>query len=97
MTFSVLQTKTICLVFSNHFDSLFLLFSGPPGAGKSTTGMLLARKHGYIYYEADCFGMFANPFVDPNVEEPTLQVLKQKPLKVMIQNVCINHTVILHC
>ena len=47
--------------------------------------MLLARKHGYIYYEADCFGMFANPFVDPNVEEPTLQVLKQKPLKVLIQ------------
>ena len=66
-----------------------ILFSGPPGAGKSTTGMLLARKHGYIYYEADCFGMFANPFVDPNVEEPTLQVLKQKPLKVLIQIVCI--------
>ena len=63
----------------------FLFFSGPPGAGKSTTGMLLARKHDYIYYEADCFGMFANPFVDPNVEEPTLQVLKQKPLKVLIQ------------
>jgi cytidylate kinase len=75
-----------CIVFSNHFASFIsILFLGPPGAGKSTTGMLLARKHGYIYYEADCFGMFANPFVDPNVEEPTLQVLQQKPLKVLIQ------------
>merc|ERR1711988_306658 len=55
--------------------------SGPPGAGKSTTGGLLARNHGYIYYEADCFGQFANPFVDPNVEEPTLEIMKQKPLK----------------
>ena len=44
--------------------------------------MLLARKHGYIYYEADCFGMFANPFVDPNVDEPTLAIMTQKPLKV---------------
>ena len=73
-------------IFSVHFGSfIYFLFLGPPGAGKSTTGMLLARKHGYIYYEADCFGMFANPFVDPNVEEPTLQVLQQNPLKVLIQ------------
>ena len=79
-------TPCRCIVFSNHFGSFISIsFLGPPGAGKSTTGMLLARKHGYIYYEADCFGMFANPFVDPNVEEPTLQVLKQKPLKVLIQ------------
>ena len=79
-------TPCRCIVFSNHFGSfIYILFLGPPGAGKSTTGMLLARKHGYIYYEADCFGMFANPFVDPNVEEPTLQVLQQKPLKVLIQ------------
>ena len=79
-------THCRCIVFSNHFGSFIsILFLGPPGAGKSTTGMLLARKHGYIYYEADCFGMFANPFVDPNVDEPTLQVLQQKPLKVLIQ------------
>ncbi len=44
--------------------------------------MLLGRNHGFVYYEADAFGFFANPFVDPNVAEPTLQVLKQKPLKV---------------
>jgi len=55
--------------------------SGPPGAGKSTSGMLLGRKHGYVYYEADCFGMFVNPYVDPNVEEPTLAIMQQKALK----------------
>ena len=58
------------------------LFLGPPGAGKSTSGQLLGRHHGYVYYEADCFGMFVNPFVDPNVDEPTLQIMKQTPLKV---------------
>ena len=26
-------------------------FSGPPGAGKSTTAQLMGRKHGYVYYE----------------------------------------------
>ena len=55
---------------------------GPPGAGKSTSGMLLGRNHGYVYYEADVFGMFANPFMDPNVDEPTLAIMTQKPLKV---------------
>ena len=29
--------------------------SGPPGLGKSTTAQLLSRKHGYVYYEGDCF------------------------------------------
>ena len=55
--------------------------SGPPGAGKSTSAQLLARNNGYVYYEADCFGMTVNPFVDPNVEEPTLAIAKQTPLK----------------
>ena len=55
---------------------------GPPGSGKSTSGQLLGRNHGYVYYEADCFMMFSNPFVDPNIDEPTLQMAKQKPLKV---------------
>ena len=29
--------------------------TGPPGTGKSTTAQCLARDHGYVYYEADCF------------------------------------------
>ena len=46
----------------------------------------MGRKHGYVYYEADCFGMFVNPFIDPNVEEPSLALAVQKPLKVRIQH-----------
>jgi len=60
-----------------------LWFSGPPGAGKSTAASIMGRKHGYVYYEADCFGMFVNPFIDPNVEEPSLALAVQKPLKGM--------------
>ena len=58
----------------------FELFIGPPGAGKSTTGGLLGKNHGYIYYEADCFFLFVNPFINPNVEEASLALSIQKPL-----------------
>ena len=56
---------------------------GPPGAGKSTTAQRMARSHGYVYYEADCFFMFVNPFVDINAEEASLAMAAQKPLKVL--------------
>ena len=56
--------------------------SGPPGAGKSTTAMLLAKKAGYLYYEGDCTMAFLNPFVDPNSEKQIKAMLQQKPLKV---------------
>ena len=54
---------------------------GPPGAGKSTTAALLGRYHGYVYYEADCLIHCSNPYIDPNVEEPTMMQSNQKPLK----------------
>jgi len=58
-----------------------LWFSGPPGAGKSTTAQLMARNHGYIYYEADCMSIFVNPFIDVNTPEPSMAQMNQKPLK----------------
>ena len=63
-----------------------LWFSGPPGAGKSTTAQLLARNNGYIYYEADCMSIFVNPFVDVNAPEPSIAQMNQKPLKVCSEN-----------
>ena len=45
----------------------------------------MARSHGYVYYEADCFFMFVNPFVDINAEEASLAMAAQKPLKVLFK------------
>ena len=56
---------------------------GPPGAGKSTTAQLLSKELDWIYYEADCAMGFLNPFVSPDVENPTLAAFQQKPLKVV--------------
>ena len=76
------MSKSFTVTSSSYFAKILILIQGPPGAGKSTSAQLLARSEGYVYYEADCFGMFVNPFVDPNVDEPTLAIMKQKPLKV---------------
>ena len=51
--------------------------SGAPGLGKSTTGMMLGRKAGYVYYEADAFGGHSNPYVSTDSEEPTLAMISQ--------------------
>ena len=58
--------------------------SGPPGAGKSTTGQLLAKKANYVYYEVDCLKSYLNPFVPLDVEEPTKAAFRQKPIKVIL-------------
>ena len=58
-----------------------LWLSGAPGLGKSTSGMLLGRKAGYVYYEADCFMNHLNPYVPIESDEPTLAMMSQKSLR----------------
>ena len=48
--------------------------------GKSTTAQLLARNHGYVYYEADCFGSMRNPYVPLEAENPSMAQFNQKNL-----------------
>ena len=52
----------------------------PPGLGKSTLAQLLSREHGFVYYECDCFLGCRNPYIPPDVENPTLAQGKQKKL-----------------
>ena len=66
-------------VWTNLIISISL---GPPGVGKSTIAQRLSRDHGYVYYEADAFFLFCNPFNDPNAENPSFSTMKQAPLKV---------------
>ena len=54
---------------------------GPPGLGKSTAAQLLGKKHGFVYYEGDCFMFAKNPFIPINASEPSMAQAHQKPLK----------------
>ena len=49
--------------------------------GKSTSAQILARDHGFVYYEADAFGLMKNPFIDVNAAEASLATTKQKGIK----------------
>ena len=72
---------------SNHYamqpyvEGKLLWVSGAPGLGKSTIGLLLSRTAGYVYYEGDTFRQHLNPYIPPDVEEPSLATVKQIPLK----------------
>jgi len=59
----------------------FIFISGGPGLGKSTTGHLLSKMAGFVYYEADCFMNGSNPYLPPDSKEPTVDAIKQKSLK----------------
>ena len=78
--------KILKEVWKDTGKSYIIGITGPPGAGKSTTAQLLARNHGYIYYEADCMSIFVNPFIDINTPEPSMAQMNQKPLKVCSEN-----------
>jgi len=57
-----------------------LWITGASGLGKSTTGQLLSRNHGFVFYEGDCFWSLRNPYIPPNVPEASLATLKQRKL-----------------
>ena len=63
-----------------EYDGRLIFISGAPGFGKSTSGLMLSKMAGYVYYEADAFTMHVNPYIPPDVEDATLATLKQKPL-----------------
>merc|ERR1719430_1990603 len=57
-----------------------LWITGAPGLGKSTTGQLLSRNHGFVFYEGDCFWSLRNPYIPPNVPEASLAQVMQRKL-----------------
>ena len=64
-----------------YLSGKLLWLSGASGMGKSTSAQLLARDHGYDYYEADAFAMMLNPFVDLHDDNPSMATAKQRILK----------------
>ena len=57
-----------------------LWLTGPPGLGKSTSAQLLAKNHGYVYYEGDCFNSCKNPYIPVDAPDPTMAHLNQRKL-----------------
>jgi len=64
-----------------EYQGKLLWITGPPGAGKSTSGQMLSKIADYVYYEADAFMSNANPYIPPDAAEPSLATFKQKPLR----------------
>ena len=55
--------------------------------GKSTSAQILGRDKGYVYYEADTFGLMKNPFVNLNADNPTIAQFSQKKLKGIVRSI----------
>jgi len=54
--------------------------TGPPGLGKSTSAQLLAGKHGYVFYEGDCFFTLRNPYIPVDSKDASMDQMKQRKL-----------------
>ena len=65
----------------NFWTGDIIWLSGAPGTGKSTSGQILARNQGYVYYEADCFMLLKNPYVPLDIDNPGMGQIYQKNLK----------------
>ena len=49
--------------------------------GKSTSAQYLAKDHGFVYYEADAFGLLQNPFNNLESDNPSLATSSQRVLR----------------
>merc|ERR1711936_664352 len=54
-----------------------VIFTGPPGSGKSTTAGAIANMEGWIYYECDGFLCGCNPYILPS--ESQVEARGEKP------------------
>lgn len=64
-----------------HIQGKLVWLSGSPGMGKSTSAQYLAKDHGFVYYEADAFGLLLNPFNTLESDNPSLATSSQRVLK----------------
>ena len=74
-------TPTTVYKIQPEIQGKLLFLSGPPGSGKSTSGLLLAQNQNYVYYEADCFLNLQNPYLPLDVKEPSVAFPSQPALK----------------
>lgn len=61
----------------------FIMISGKPGIGKSTTALFLAQKFGFKYYEADCLMRRKNPYIPLDSKQVEIEIDKQRDMKVV--------------
>ena len=62
----------------------FIMITGKPGMGKSTTALFLAQKFGFKYYEADCLLLGKNPYIPLDSKQIETAIYKQRDMKVSI-------------
>ena len=65
----------------------FILITGEPGIGKSTIALFLAQKFGFKYHEADGLLYKKNPYIPLDSKQPTLDVMNQRDMKVIIYSI----------
>ena len=66
---------------NKNLSGKLVWLSGAPGMGKSTSAQYLAKDHGFVYYEADAFGLLQNPFNNLESDNPSLATSSQRVLR----------------
>ena len=63
----------------------FVMITGKPGIGKSTTALFLAQNFGFKYYEADGLLERKNPYIPLDSKDSHwIAIEKQRDMKVII-------------